>query len=77
MSAEQIHALLVEDDDAYAQMLELALASEPSAPVTLERVRSLVEARERLSVTQAMGRRASTLLPAATERMSGPTRRDA
>ena len=49
MSAEQIHALLVEDDDAYAQMLELALASEPSAPVTLERARSLVEARQRLS----------------------------
>ena len=58
MSAEQIHALLVEDDDAYAQMLELELASEPSAPVTLERARSLVEARQRLSATSVRRRAA-------------------
>jgi PAS domain S-box-containing protein len=49
MSSEQIHALLVEDDDAYAQMLELSLSSEPSSPVTLERARSLADASRRLS----------------------------
>ena len=49
MSPQHLHALLVEDDDAYAAMLRLELASELSAPVTLERVRSLSEAVSRLS----------------------------
>jgi PAS domain S-box-containing protein len=49
MPVEPVHALLVEDDDAYAEMLQVALSAEPSAPVTLERARSLSDATNRLS----------------------------
>jgi PAS domain S-box-containing protein len=49
MPVEPVHALLVEDDDAYAEMLQVALSAEPSAPVTLERARSLSDATRRLS----------------------------
>src|SRR4051794_38958922 len=51
MSVQHLHALLVEDDDAYAAMLRLELAAETAAPVTLERVRTLSEATARLSAT--------------------------
>jgi PAS domain S-box-containing protein len=52
MSPQHLHALLVEDDDAYAAMLRLELASELSVPVTLERVRSLSDAIARLSTAE-------------------------
>jgi two-component system, cell cycle sensor histidine kinase and response regulator CckA len=49
MPAQPLHALLVEDDDAYAAMLRLELAAESGSPVTVERVRSLSDAILRLS----------------------------
>jgi hypothetical protein len=44
MAAAQLLALLVEDDDAYAAMLQADLASSPSASVTLRRERTLAAA---------------------------------
>src|SRR6476619_1310381 len=44
MASAQLLALLVEDDDTYAAMIEAELASSPSASVTLRRARSLAAA---------------------------------
>ena len=44
MSGVQLHALLVEDDDAYAAMIQADLAMSPSASVTLHRERTLADA---------------------------------
>jgi PAS domain S-box-containing protein len=52
MPAQHLHALLVEDDDAYVGMLRRELADESAAPVTLERVRSLSDAITRLSTSE-------------------------
>jgi PAS domain S-box-containing protein len=52
MPAQHLHALLVEDDDAYAAMLQRELEAEPSAPVTVERVRRLSDAVSCLSTTR-------------------------
>jgi two-component system cell cycle sensor histidine kinase/response regulator CckA len=49
MPAQHLHALLVEDDDAYATMLQRELAAESGLPVSVERVRSLADALLRLS----------------------------
>ena len=49
MPAQHLHALLVEDDDAYATMLQQELAAESGLPVSIERVRSLADALLRLS----------------------------
>jgi two-component system cell cycle sensor histidine kinase/response regulator CckA len=49
MPAQHLHALLVEDDDAYAAMLQHELAAESGPSVTLERVRSLSDAILRFS----------------------------
>ena len=49
MPAQHLHALLVEDDDAYATMLQRELAAESGLPVSVERVRSLSDALLRLS----------------------------
>src|SRR4051794_37947748 len=45
----QLHALLVEDDDAYAAMLQLELAGEDAVPITIERVANLAHALARIS----------------------------
>src|SRR5215204_865034 len=44
MHAQHLHALLVEDDDAYATMLQAELTTESSARVSIERARSLSDA---------------------------------
>ena len=49
MPPQHLNALLVEDDDAYATMLQRELAAEPGAPVSVQRVRSLSDAVLRLS----------------------------
>ena len=49
MHGQHLHALLVEDDDAYAAMLQAELAAESSARVSLERARSLADATQRLA----------------------------
>ena len=49
MPAQHLNALLVEDDDAYATMLQRELAAEPGAPVSVQRVRSLSDAVLRLT----------------------------
>jgi PAS domain S-box-containing protein len=49
MPAEHLHALLVEDDDAYAAMLQLELSSQGGAAVTLDHVRDLTTAKECLA----------------------------
>jgi two-component system cell cycle sensor histidine kinase/response regulator CckA len=48
MHAQHLHALLVEDDDAYATMLQAGLTAESSARVSVDRVRSLSDAISRL-----------------------------
>ncbi|MEO7272218.1 MAG: PAS domain S-box protein [Vicinamibacterales bacterium] len=49
MHAQHLHALLVEDDDAYATMLQAGLGAESSARVSVERARSLSDAIARLA----------------------------
>jgi len=44
MAAAQLLALLVEDDDAYAAMIQAELAASPAASVTLRRARTLAAA---------------------------------
>jgi len=49
MHGQHLDALLVEDDDAYATMLQAELTAEASARVAVERARSLSEATSRLA----------------------------
>jgi PAS domain S-box-containing protein len=49
MVDHRLHALLVEDDDAYAAMVQAELSLSPSLPVWLERARSLSDAIQKLS----------------------------
>jgi two-component system, cell cycle sensor histidine kinase and response regulator CckA len=52
MPAQHLHALLVEEDDAYAGRLQLELAAESPAPVALEWVRSVPDAIARFSTAE-------------------------
>ncbi len=49
MQGQHLQALLVEDDDAYATMLQAELTAESSARVSVERARSLADATSRLA----------------------------
>src|SRR5436190_20338247 len=49
MHGQHLQALLVEDDDAYATMLQAELTAESSARVSVERARSLADASSRLA----------------------------
>src|SRR6476619_3292414 len=49
MHGQHLQALLVEDDDAYATMLQAELTAESSARVSVERARSLADATSRLA----------------------------
>ena len=49
MQGQHLQALLVEDDDAYATMLQAELTAESSARVSVERARSLSDATARLA----------------------------